>query len=146
MTEEKETVEVAKHYFKALKKAGPKRVISALQNLHKQKISEYDNKVIDYIIESVCNAYEIKEHELNGNTVTGDALVSRNMVVVLIKKHLRLKHEEVSVIFNKKGHAMVSHALRDFKGKNERIKEDKIYIDHFFKVDSMISNYKKTFN
>lgn len=146
MTEEKETVEVAKHFLKALKKVGTKRVVSALQNLYKQKISEYDNKIIDYIIEKVCFAYEIKEHELNGSTVTGDALVSRNMIVVLIKKHLRLKHEEVSVIFNKKGHAMVSHAITDFKGKNERVKEDKIYMDHFSQVDSMITNYKKTFN
>jgi chromosomal replication initiation ATPase DnaA len=76
--------------------------------------------------------------------LTENVFVCRTISIILIKKHVDLSHIDISNVFGKKNHSIVSHALTDFKSKNERIKEHKIFLDAYNEIDKKIIDFKQT--
>jgi chromosomal replication initiation ATPase DnaA len=143
MSEEKEIVEVVSKLYKTFKKVGVKNVMTALEKLCRSGINNYDQKVIDFIKNKVCLSFNVNPSDLNKSFLSSELFTSRSMVMVLVKKHLNLSHLEVSNLFDNKNHSIVSHALTDFKNKNEKIKEHKIYLDYYKAIDIDIEIYKQ---
>lgn len=144
MTEEKEIVDLVAKLYRTFKKVGVQRVVSALDGLCRSKISNYESQLISFIKDKSCEIYGINEGEINKSFVTNDVHSCRDLIIVLVKKHLDMKHIEISALFSNKGHTLVSRALSDFKNKNERIKEHKFFLESYNSIDVEIDKYKQT--
>ena len=144
MTEEKEIVDLVAKLYRTFKKVGVQRVVSALDVLCRKNIDNYESKVISFIKLKACEAYGVNEDDMNRSVIMYDAFDCRDLIIVLTKKHLDIKHLQLSALFGKKGHSLVSRALNDFKNKNEKIKEHKIYLENYAKINPEIDNYKQT--
>lgn len=143
MSEELEEIGIIEKLLQTMKKVGKKKVINALSELYDTKITNYDDSIISFIKEKVCESYKIDPSGLNKSYLVDDFYISRNMIIVLIKKHLNINHVTVSKIFGKKGHTLVSNALSDFKNKNERIKEHRIYLEIYNQINLEVEEFKK---
>lgn len=143
MSEEIEEIGIIEKLLLTIKKVGRKKVINTLSELYDTKTTNYDDSIISFIKEKVCESYKINEDGLTKSYLVDDFYIARNMIIVLIKKHLNINHTSVSKLFGKKGHTLVSNALSDFKNKNERIKEHRIYIEIYNSIDSQVEDLKK---
>jgi len=144
LSDEIETLKVIDQFCKTIKKIGAKRVTKALHELYKDKIEDYDLRVVNFIKENVCLNFLVSESSLNKPYLTADLFVCRSMSIVLIKKHLDLKNSQIANFFNKNNHTIVSHAITDFQNKNERIKEHKLFLEIYAKLDNEILKFKET--
>lgn len=142
--EERETLEVIDQFCKTLKKVGTTKVKNALAELYRSRLKDYDDKIVCFIKKNVCDAFSIDESEMNKPYLTEIVFICRTMSIILIKKHINMSHIDISNIFGKKNHSIVSHALTDFKNKNERIKEHKIFLDAYNEIDKKIIDFKQT--
>ncbi len=144
MEEEKETLQVIDQFCKTLKKVGVTKVKNALNELYRNRLKDYDDKIVSLIKKSVCESFSIEESEMGKPYLTEIVFICRTMCIILIKKHVNMSHIDISNIFGKKNHSIVSHALTDFKNKNERIKEHKIFLDTYNQIDKKIIDFKQT--
>jgi chromosomal replication initiation ATPase DnaA len=144
MTEEKEIVDLVAKLYKTFKKVGVRNVLNALDGLCRGNINSYDENIISFIKTKVCESFKVETEELNKSFLSNDIYLCRSMSMVLIKKHLNLSHLEISNIFGNKNHTIVSHALSDFKNKNERIKEHKFYLENYNRIYEEVVKYKQT--
>lgn len=142
--EEKETLEVIDQFCKTLKKVGTTKVKNALAELYRNKLKDYDDKIVYFIKKNVCEFFSIDESDMNKPYLTEIVFICRTIAIILIKKHVNLSHIDISNLFGKKNHSIVSHALTDFKNKNERIKEHKIFLDAYNDIDKKIIDFKQT--
>ena len=144
MEEEKETLKVIHQFSKTLKKVGATKVKNALTELYRNRLKDYDDKIVSFIKKSVCSAFSVDENDMKKPYLTENVFVCRTISIILIKKHVDLSHIDISNVFGKKNHSIVSHALTDFKSKNERIKEHKIFLDTYNEIDKKIIDFKQT--
>lgn len=143
MTNNIDTVQVVESFCKTLKKVGYRKVMNAMRSLCSDATTDKELELEDFIINTACNYYKINEDDLKQNYSTPEVFVCRNLIIVLLKKHGTKTHAEISKIFNKKGHAMVSHALSDFKNKNYKIKADSNYLSAYDTINQEVLKFKR---
>lgn len=144
MSEQKELLKTVDLFCKTIRKIGLKKVIRAMDTLYRQKTDDYDTNIIEFIIQKSCEDFGISDSDIHKNRVSGKSFVCRNIVIVLIHKYCNIDQIRISNLFNKKTHVTVSHAISDFRNKNEKIKDDRIYMEHYNRINDKVVIYKET--
>jgi chromosomal replication initiation ATPase DnaA len=145
VTIEKEMLQVIDRFCKTVKKVGSKKVLDTLENLYRRKPDNFEEKIIDFIKSECCSEFDILETDMYKSVVTDNAFVCRKMSMVLIKQHLDISHVNISILFGKKGHVYVSKSLSEHKLKNEKIKDDRVYLESYKRVNDKVIDYKNKF-
>jgi chromosomal replication initiation ATPase DnaA len=143
MSDTKELLGAVKQFCKTLEKVGLKKVLSTLSDLYRDDITDYDDKIISFIVDESCLVYKISKEELQKSRLSGDHFDCRDMIMILIKNDLNLPHIEISKIFGIDNHVRVSLAISGFNNKNPRIREDNIFLENYKAVESKLIEYKK---
>lgn len=79
---------------------------SELQDILKKEIT------VDCINNAVCSYFAISINNLLSNTRANEILIPRQIAMYLIKTLINKSYPEISVIFNKKHHSTVIHAVK----------------------------------
>jgi chromosomal replication initiation ATPase DnaA len=141
---DEEIVFVVKRLAKAVSKHGVKRVVAVLDKLNsEEEFIELHKSLIKYIIERTSKEFQVSIDDLKRKNIRGIKVSARNMCFVLIKKHVDMKHEDISSMFGSKSHAVVSNAIKSFENLSYEIKQDRVVIDIFRRVDKEIQERKE---
>jgi len=94
-----------------------------------------------YIISKVCQEYQIAQYDLFESSGRLELTEARQLLCVLIEKHVSIKQDQISSYFNRSRH-FAKRMIGSFK---EILKEnhpiDKKKIDRYKKLDSLIEAY-----
>ena len=134
-------IQVAELFCDSVKKYGKKKMIKAIEYIHRQKITEKSHTIIDFIIDSCCDTYNVNKSEIMKDVVSGDSYEAREMAIVLINQKLNFKQIETARIFNKKSPICVTLAINSFKNKNPKIKTDLIFLDNYKLLNEKVNNF-----
>ena len=64
------------------------------------------------------------------------------MSIILLKKHLDSRHQDIVNILNLTNHTVVSHAIKKFQELDFNVKVDKKFLEIFNTVDKKVYDYK----
>ncbi len=108
----------------------PKSVAKILKELNKgQKILGYSEeeksstglaRTIEDVLEGVCDYYQVPKSEVLGTSRNREFVVPRQIVMYLVKKHLKLSLQIIGEFFTGRDHTSVMHSLK----KVEQAKKD----------------------
>lgn len=94
-----------------------------------------------YIINKVCQEYKITQYDLFESTARRELTEARQLLCVLIEKHLGFSKTEISSHFNRSRH----FAKRMIHQFNKKLEEnhpiDKKVIDRYKKLDRLVTAY-----
>ena len=132
---EKNIVTIVKEFYLTIQKYGYRKVLNKLNELKLPTFSQYENNIQNKIIYLVTSEYNSNIHELTKNNVRGDLGEARSMCIVLLKKYLNVSHSQISIIFKRDTHSMVSNALNKHKNKSKNISNEKKYLDKYKRIE-----------
>jgi len=94
-----------------------------------------------YIISKICNEYQITQYDLFNSNDRKELTEARQLLCVLVSKHLGYSQVEIASYFDKTKH----FANRSISTINKKLKEnhpfDKKVIDRYRKLDLLIGSY-----
>jgi chromosomal replication initiation ATPase DnaA len=138
-----EMVKVVKKMASAISKHGVTRVVGALNNLNEDDDGfKSERLLISFIIDECSKKFQVNPSDLSKKNIRGVTSDARSMCFVLIKKYLNYSHQDIAKRFNSNNHSMVSSALKRFDDLNYNVKTDRIFLDIFKDLDSLVSNKK----
>ncbi|MFN8238605.1 MAG: helix-turn-helix domain-containing protein [Chitinophagales bacterium] len=81
------------------------------------EIQQNDSSVVDTIVTTVCNYFNIKEEELKGKSRVGQLSDPRSMCYNLIHEYVRPvpSLSSIAQMFSRRDHSTIIHALRKFR-------------------------------
>jgi chromosomal replication initiation ATPase DnaA len=142
-TLDEEIVFVVKRLANALNKHGVKRVVAVLDKLNNEEaFIEAHRELISYILNTTAIKFKVNPEDLKKSNVRGMTINARNMCCVLLKKHMELKHADISRLFGSDSHSIVSSAIKQFENLKYDVKADRIIIDIFKDVDEKVGKRK----
>tara|TARA_R110000803_G_scaffold180572_2_gene243016 strand:+ start:150 stop:608 length:459 start_codon:yes stop_codon:yes gene_type:complete len=140
---DEEIVFVVKRLAKAVSKHGVKRVVKVLDQLNNEEgFIEAHKSLIKYILKETSYQFKLNPDDLKKSNIRGVRFEARNMCFVLLKKHLDLKHIDISGLFGSANHSIVSNAIKKFENLKYDVKADRNIIDIFREVDKKIAEKK----
>lgn len=113
----------------------------------KNKIAElYDTdenqqKLIEFIIFKVLDAYQITRHELFHSKNRNGSTDARNTCYVLFHKHLDINQKDIGKLFNK-SHTVVNLAIKKLRDMNKTIKVEREFLEKYEAITKEIDDYK----
>ena len=134
--------DVVELFCNAVRKYGKTRILKGIELANSKKISDNSSKIVDLCIKLSCEAYGLKKEQILTNRISNDCNDCKQLAIVLVKHQTRLSHREISDIFKYKNISNVSKALTDFKNKDERFKQDVIFLNNYKDIYSEIDKYK----
>ncbi|MBI2641717.1 chromosomal replication initiator protein DnaA [Candidatus Roizmanbacteria bacterium] len=79
------------------------------------------------VIKTVCSYYNVKQSHLRGPVRNESIVLPRQIVMYILRSHLKLKLEEIAFLLKRKDHTTVIHAVDKMSGliiKNPTIKQE----------------------
>ena len=133
---DEEIVFVVKRLAKAVSKHGVKRVVKVLDQLNNEEgFIEAHKSLIKYILKETSYQFKLNPDDLKKSNIRGVRFEAR-------KKHLDLKHIDISGLFGSANHSIVSNAIKKFENLKYDVKADRNIIDIFREVDKKIAEKK----
>tara|TARA_Y100001972_G_C7642859_1_gene322979 strand:+ start:635 stop:1093 length:459 start_codon:yes stop_codon:yes gene_type:complete len=145
INQEKKVSTLLKTFHIAYEKLGYDKLSYKLNEAISTTLGDYETSILSFIIDLVCNDYNLKLKDLKKENIRGIKVEARSMCILLIKKHLNLPHEKIAYLFNRNNHSIVSQAIQDFKTKklSYKVKREQLFVDNYNKYDKKINNYKE---
>ena len=134
--------DVIELFCDAVRKHGKTRILKGIELANSKKISDNSIKIVDLCIKLSCEAYGFKKEQILTNRISNDCNDCKQLAIVLVKHHTRLSHREIADIFKYKNISNVSIAIREFKNKNERFKQDALFLKYYQSIYLEIDKYK----
>lgn len=106
-------------------------------------VKDPQKEIVDFIIARCCETYNVKKNEIiTPNWVKKDAVVPRNMAVVLISNHVDgYSIAKIAQLFKKRSPTL-SAVIDEFKGMNPKIKHHREFIENFNNLSEEIEEFK----
>jgi chromosomal replication initiation ATPase DnaA len=138
-----EIIELINGIRTTVKKVGVKRFLELLKQIDPNlSVTERDKQLCDFIIAKTCDYKSVKLETLMSPKLLGDVRETRTMCIVLMKQHLGYSHKQISSVFGRSGHTLVSHAMRDFQDKDHRIVTHRKWLSEYEILNEQIVDYK----
>jgi len=143
---DKETfINLAEKMYDSIKIYGSKTVLSKLNEL---QIKTPHNKntndsLLNKIINSVCVEYSVEPNALRKSRVLGNVRYARTTCILLLQKHLSLSVANITRIFGRDSHSVISLSIKEFHEMKPTIKHHKDFIDKYNLLDAKIVDYKQ---
>jgi len=138
-----EVISLVKRLAKTIKKHGVKKVVAALDELNTEEgFIEAHNALIKYIIKETSASFQVKPDDLKRKNIRGTTVEARSMCFILLKKHLDLKHTDISGVFGSRNHSLVSNAIKAFSNMDYDVKMDRKFIEIFREVDKKVEEQR----
>jgi len=120
---------------------GCKTVSQYINTIPLNRIKKEDVNMLGYIIEKVCQVYKITKYDLFESNERKELTEARQLLCVLIEKHLGFNKTQISTYFNRS-----RHFAKRMIGKFQlTLKEnhvlDKKVIAKYKKLDRLITGY-----
>lgn len=138
-----DVIDLIKGIETTIKKVGVKRFLELLKQIDPNlSVSERDKLLCDFIIAQTCDYKSVRFEDLRKPKLQGDPRDTRTLCIVLLKHHLGLRHEQISSMFGRNGHTLVSHAMREYSDMDEKIKPHREWLNDFNVLNIQIIEYK----
>jgi len=141
---DEEIVFVVKRIAKAVSEHGVKRVVQILDKLNddEEAFMEAHKALIKFILKEASAKFKLKANDLKRNNIRGITIDARSMCIVLLKRHLDLKHVDIAGLFGSTNHSIVSSAIKRFDSLKYDVKADRNILDIFKELDGRVDEQK----
>ena len=143
MQDRKELNGFIKEVFGALRKHGVRKVTKKLRELTIDAYSDEKQKIIDFIIFKIYEAYGVTAKELKTSTKRGTVTEARQMGYLLFKKYFNISQTEIAIYFGRNGNMVVSKFFQKFKVMDRKIKRERDFLDTYDTIITHVDNFKK---
>lgn len=94
-----------------------------------------------YIISKVCQQYDISRYELFESSTRKSISEARQLLCVLMEKHLGYTKTEISALFNRSRHFAKRQIADFYERKEHNYTFDKEFLENYDKLDMLIQSY-----
>lgn len=122
-------------------KFGCKKVEAYLDTLPLRMYKQDGKNAGAYIVNKICQEYEISQYELFESKARKEITEARQMLCILADNHLETSQKEISAQFDKT-RFFANRAVREIRSiLKENHPIDKPLIDRYKKLDALVSAY-----
>jgi chromosomal replication initiation ATPase DnaA len=134
--------DVVELFCDAVRKHGKTRILKGIEIANSKSLEGNSSKIVDLCIKFSCEAYGFKKEQILTNRISNDCNDCKQLAIVLVKHHTRLSHRQIADIFKYKNISNISIALKEFKNKDERFKQDALFLKHYQSIYLEIDKFK----